>query len=448
MNKNNVDVNNIKKYMVKTYGCQMNEHDSEKISWVLEGMGYILTDNIEDCDLVIYNTCAVRKSAEDKVLGKLGELKAQKRLNPNLILAVCGCMMQREEVVEIIRTKYRQVDIIFGTNNIHKIPQLINNHLKTGKTIIDIVEDTREINEDINSNRKYDFKAFINIMHGCNNFCTYCIVPYTRGRELSRDPNNILDEIKNLAKNGCKEVTLLGQNVNSYGKTLEENYSFPDLLKDINLIDGIEIIRFMTSHPKDISDELIASYGKLDKLSKHLHLPVQSGSNRVLKRMNRRYTKESYLTAIEKIKKISPDISITTDIIVGFPGETEEDFENTLELVKEVKFDSAYTFLYSVREGTPAATMEDQIPDKVKHSRFQRLLDILHDLALESNQKMLNTTLSVLVEEESEKYEDTLNGRTSGGKLIHFKGNKRLIGNIVNVKIDNVNTFSLEGTVI
>lgn len=448
MEQINIDENNVKKYMVKTYGCQMNEHDSEKISWILEGMGYVLTDNIEKCDLVIYNTCAVRKSAEDKVLGKLGELKAQKRLNPDLILAVCGCMMQREEVVEIIRTKYRQVDIIFGTNNIHKIPQLINNHLKTGKTIIDVVEDTREINEEIDANRKHDFKAFINIMHGCNNFCTYCIVPYTRGRELSREPKKILDEIKSLAENGCKEVTLLGQNVNSYGKTLEEDYSFPHLLKDINSIDGIEIIRFMTSHPKDISDELIASYGKLDKLSKHLHLPVQSGSNKVLKQMNRKYTKESYLTAIEKIRKINPDISITTDIIVGFPGETEEDFQETLDLVKEVKFDSAYTFLYSIREGTPAATMEDQISDKVKHNRFQRLLDILHELALESNEKMLNTTISVLVEEESEKYEDTLNGRTSGGKLIHFKGNKRLIGNIVKVKVDNVNTFSLEGTVI
>nr|WP_300004493.1 tRNA (N6-isopentenyl adenosine(37)-C2)-methylthiotransferase MiaB [Tissierella sp.] len=448
MKDNNTNIDNAKKYMVQTYGCQMNEHDSEKISWVLEGMGYVLTNDIGDCDLVIYNTCAVRKSAEDKVLGKLGELKAQKRIKPEMILAVCGCMMQREEIVEIIRTKYRQVDIIFGTNNIHKLPELIIDHLETGKTVIDIVEDTREINEDIDANRTHSFKAYINIMHGCNNFCTYCIVPYTRGRELSREPEKILEEIKSLAESGCKEVTLLGQNVNSYGKTLEEDYSFPDLLRDIDLIDGIEIIRFMTSHPKDISDELIASYGKLNKLSNHLHLPVQSGSNRILEKMNRKYTRESYLTAIKKIREVNPDISITTDIIVGFPGETEEDFEETLELVKEVGYDSAYTFLYSIREGTPAATMDDQVPDKVKHVRFQRLLDILHVLALESNQKMIDKTISVLAEEESRKYEDTLNGRTSEGKLIHFKASRRLIGHIVNVKVDKVNTFSLEGTVI
>ncbi|OLS03964.1 tRNA (N6-isopentenyl adenosine(37)-C2)-methylthiotransferase MiaB [Tissierella creatinophila] len=445
-NNNNTD--KIKKYIVQTYGCQMNEHDSEKISWILEAMGYVLTDDIKECDLIIYNTCAVRKSAEDKVFGKLGELKQEKRKNPDLILAVCGCMMQRQEVVDIITSKYRQVDIIFGTNNIHKLPELVNTHLNTGKTIIDIVEDTKQINENIDANRKYDFKAFVNIMHGCNNFCTYCIVPFTRGREVSRAPQNILEEIKGLADNGCKEVTLLGQNVNSYGKTLEKKYSFPDLLRDINQIDGIERIRFMTSHPKDISDELIDSYGKLDKLCNHLHLPVQSGSNKVLNLMNRKYTKEDYLNVIDKIRKINPDISITTDIIVGFPGEKEEDFEETLNLVKKVKFDSAYTFLYSIREGTPAAKMEDQIPDKIKHNRFQKLLDVLHEIGLKENESLLNKEVSVLVEEISKNHEDTLSGRTSSGKLVHFKGSKRLIGNIVNVKVDNVNTFTLEGTVI
>ena len=448
MKQNNNNIDKSKKYMVQTYGCQMNEHDSEKISWILEEMGYILTDNIKKCDLIIYNTCAVRKSAENKVFGKLGELKREKRNNPDLILIVCGCMMQRQEIVDIITSKYRQVDVIFGTNNIHKLPELVNNHLKTGKTVIDIVEDTKEINEDINANRNYDFKAFVNIMHGCNNFCTYCIVPYTRGREVSRNPKNILEEIKGLANNGCKEVTLLGQNVNSYGKTLENKYSFPDLLRDINIIDGIERIRFMTSHPKDISDELIGSYGKLDKLCNHLHLPVQSGSDRVLNLMNRKYTRQDYLNTIKKIRRINSNISITTDIIVGFPGETEEDFEETLNLVREVKFDSAYTFLYSIREGTPAAKMDDQVPDKIKHKRFQRLLDVLHETGLKENENFLNKEVSVLVEDISKSDEDTLSGRTSSGKLVHFKGSKRLIGNIVNVKIKSVNTFSLEGTVI
>ena len=436
-----------KKYMVQTYGCQMNEHDSEKISWVLEEMGYILTDKIKDCDLVIYNTCAIRKSAEDKVFGKLGELKREKRENPDLILAVCGCMMQRKEVVDIVKSKYSQVDIIFGTNNIQKLPQLINNYLKTGSTVIDIVEDTREIDESIDANRKYSFKAYVNIIHGCNNFCTYCIVPYTRGRESSREPSNILEEIEALAKNGCKEITLLGQNVNSYGKTLEEDYSFPDLLKDINDIEGIERIRFMTSHPKDISDDLIDCYGNLDKLCDHLHLPIQSGSNRLLKLMNRKYTKEDYLNAIEKVRKINPNISITTDIIVGFPGETEEDFEETLDLVRRVRFDSAYTFIYSVREGTPAAKMEDQIPDKLKHKRFQKLIDLLNEIGLEKNESLLDKTVSVLVEDKSKNDEDRFNGRTTSAKLVHFKGKEDLIGKIVNVKIDSVKTFTLEGTI-
>lgn len=440
--------NVIKKYMVQTYGCQMNEHDSEKISWILEEMGYIWTDNIKECDLIIYNTCAIRKSAEDKVLGKLGELKREKRENPNLILAVCGCMMQRQEIIDIITSKYRQVDIIFGTNNIQKLPQLINNHLKSGKTIIDIVEDTREIDESLDANRKYDFKAYVNIIHGCNNFCTYCIVPYTRGRELSRQPESILEEIENLAKNGCKEVTLLGQNVNSYGKTLDRAYSFPDLLEDINKIDGIERLRFMTSHPKDISDELIACFGKLDKLCDHLHLPVQSGSNRILKLMNRKYTREDYLNSINKVRQVNPNISITTDIIVGFPGESEEDFQETLDLIKTVKFDSAYTFLYSIREGTPAATMENQVLDKIKHNRFQRLLDMMSQVGLKENKGELNEVVSVLVEEKSKNHEDVFNGRTTSGKLVHFKGDNSLIGSIVNVKIDNIKTFTLEGTLI
>lgn len=437
-----------KKYLIKTYGCQMNEHDSEKISWILERMNYIETENIEEADFIIYNTCLVRENAEFKVYGNLGSLKQLKREKPDLMIAVCGCMMQREEVRKVILSKHRHVDIIFGTHNIHKLPQLINNHMKTGETIVDILEDGREIIEDINSNRKYSYKAFVNIMYGCNNFCTYCIVPYTRGRENSREPENIIKEIEELAKNGCKEVTLLGQNVNSYGKNLQRNYNFTDLLKDINKIDGIERIRFMTSHPKDLSDDLINCYATLDKLCPHLHLPVQSGSNKVLKEMNRNYTKEDYLKIIGKLKEAVPEIAITTDIIIGFPGETDEDFNETLDLVKEVKFDSAFTFLYSIREGTKAAKMENQIDEKLKHIRFERLTDTLNEIALGINQKLLGKTLEVLVEEISKNNAEVLTGRTRTNKLVHFKGGKELIGSLVNIKIENVKTFTLEGSII
>jgi tRNA-2-methylthio-N6-dimethylallyladenosine synthase len=437
-----------KTYLIKTYGCQMNEHDSEKISWILGNMGYRETEDMDEADFIIYNTCLVRENAELKVYGNLGALKQLKRQKPDLMIAVCGCMMQREDVRNVILSKHKHVDIIFGTHNIHKLPQLINNHLQTGETIVDIFEDGREIVEDINSNRKYEYKAFVNIMYGCNNFCTYCIVPYTRGREMSREPENIIKEIEDLAQNGCKEITLLGQNVNSYGKSLKTNYGFTDLLKDINKIEGIERIRFMTSHPKDLSDELIECYATLDKLCGHLHLPVQSGSNKVLKEMNRKYSREDYLEIINKLKKSVPNISITTDIIIGFPGESDDDFNQTLELVKEVKYDSAFTFLYSIREGTKAANMENQIDDKIKHDRFQRLTNTLNEIALELNQKLIGETLEVLVEEVSKNNPDVLTGRSRTNKLIHFKGEESLIGSIVNVKIDNVKTFTLEGKLV
>jgi len=438
----------MKKYIIQTYGCQMNEHDSEKISWILDGMGYEITDNREECDLIIFNTCAVRKSAEERVFGQLGELKHLKRKNPNLLLAVCGCMMQREDIREVVLSKYRHVDLIFGTNNIHKLPQLIRRHLESGKIIVDINEENREIEESIDANRKYSFKAFVNIMYGCNNFCTYCIVPYTRGRERSREPDNILEEIRILAQNGCKEVTLLGQNVNSYGKTLDRDYTFADLLREVNEIKGIERIRFMTSHPKDISDDLIECFGSLGKLCEQLHLPIQSGSNSILKKMNRKYTREDYLNIVGKIRKTNPDIVITTDLIVGFPGETEEDFQDTLDLVKEVKYDSAFTFLYSIREGTQAANMENQIPDNVKHERFQRLMDELNKIGLDKNEKYLGKNVEVLVEEVSKNDEKTLNGRTRNGKLVHFPGTKDLIGSIIKVKIERVKTFTMEGIVV
>lgn len=357
-------------------------------------------------------------------------------------------MMQREEVRDVVLKKYRHVDIIFGTNNIHKLPQLISRYMESGKTIVDIVEENREIEEDIDANRKFSYKAFVNIMYGCNNFCTYCIVPYTRGRERSREPEQIIKEIQELAQNGCKEVTLLGQNVNSYGKTLDRDYKFSDLLRAVNDIEGIERIRFMTSHPKDLSDDLIESYGTLDKLCNHLHLPIQSGSDRILKLMNRKYNSSDYLNIIEKIRAVSPDVAITTDIIVGFPGETDEDFNETLELIKKVKYDAAYTFLYSVREGTKAAEMEEHISDKVKHERFQKLLDTLYPIGLEQNEKLIGKTLKVLVEEVSKNNDKMLNGRTESGKLVHFNGKEEMIGSLVDVKINSAKTFTLEGTLI
>ncbi len=440
--------NKQKYYHIITYGCQMNEHDSEKISWLLEDLGYVWTDTKENSDFIVYNTCLVRENAELKVYGQLGALKGLKRQNPDLIIALCGCMMQREEIREIILSKYKHVDIIFGTNNIHKLPQLIHRYEQTGDTIVDIIEDSREIVEDINANRMYSYKAFVNIMYGCNNFCTYCIVPYTRGREKSREPKNIINEIKELTSKGYKEITLLGQNVNSYGKTLNYNYSFAKLLREINKIEGLERIRFMTSHPKDLSDELIEAMASLDKVCEHLHLPVQSGSNKILKAMNRKYTREEYLLLIDKIRKAIPDIAISTDIIVGFPGEREEDFEETLDLVKEVRYDSAFTFLYSIREGTIAANMENQVPDEIKHNRFQKLLDTLYPIFYEKNLNYENKIVEVLVEEVSKNDPNMLTGRTRTGKLIHFKGNRELIGQLVDVRIDKIKTFTLEGCLV
>jgi len=437
-----------KKYMIVTYGCQMNEHDSEKMSWLLENMGYEPTENKEESDIIIYNTCIVRENAELKVYGQLGALKDLKNKKPDLIIAVCGCMMQTETARNVVLNKYKHVDIIFGTSSIHKLPQLIDRHNQTGETIVDVEEENREIVENISANRKYSFKAFVDIMYGCNNFCTYCIVPYTRGRERSRDPKNIIREIEKLAQDGCKEVTLLGQNVNSYGKTFDYNFTFADLLREVNKINGIERIRFMTSHPKDLSDDLIRAMAELDKVCEQLHLPVQSGSSKILKSMNRKYTKEDYLRLVEKIRKAIPDIAITTDIIVGFPGETEEDFEETLDLVKKVRYDSAFTFLYSKREGTIAAKKEDQVPEEIKHERFQRLLDTLYPIFYEKNTKYANKVVEVLVEEISKTNREVLSGRTRTGKLVHFKGDESLIGKFVNVKITEPKTFTLEGFII
>ncbi len=434
-----------KNYYIKTYGCQMNENDSEKIAGILESLDYSKADSISNADIIIYNTCLIRKNAENKVYGNLGSLKSEKEKNPDLTIAVCGCMPQLEYVRETIKEKYKHVDIVFGTHNIYELPNLLKLHNKSEETIISVLDDSNDIVEDIAIKRKYRFKSFINIMHGCNNFCSYCIVPYTRGREKSREVNNIIDEIKKLANNGCKEFTLLGQNVNSYGKTLKNRISFANLLYKVNNIDGVKRIRFMTSHPKDLSDELIYAIRDCENVCEHIHLPLQSGSNQILKLMNRKYTREKYISIVNTIKREIPNASITTDIIVGFPNETEKDFVDTLEMVKKVGFDSAFTFLYSTRKGTPAAKMENQIPDDIKRNRFKRLLDTLYPINLEKNRELVNKTYKILVEGTSKNDNSMLTGRTRTNKLVHFKGDRELIGEIVDVKINEAKTWSLTG---
>ena len=434
-----------KTYHILTYGCQMNEHDSEKISGMLTSIGYVESDDDKKADLVIFNTCLIRENAELKVFGKLGEVKGLKRDNPDMLVAVCGCMMQNQETREKVLKKFSFVDIIFGTNTIHELPVLIYNSEINKRKSVDIVDNSELIFEDMPKQRKFKYKALVNITYGCNNFCTYCVVPYVRGREKSREPNDIIEEIKTLAQDGCKEVTLLGQNVNSYGSNLENKFTFANLLYEINKIDGIERIRFMTSHPKDLTDDLINAIKECDKVCNHVHLPVQAGSNDVLHRMNRKYTKEHYLNLVEKLKAAVPEIAITTDIIVGFPGETEEDFQETIEIVKKAEYDSAFTFLYSVREGTKAAAMDNQVPDSVKHERFDKLLDVLYPIVLEKNQQCIGKTYSVLVESADD---GKLTGRTEHFRLVHFKGDESLIGEIVNVKITNVKTFHMEGELV
>lgn len=364
------------KYIIQTFGCQMNEHDSEKLCAMLDSMGYEQGMMVDECDLIIYNTCAVRENAELKVFGNLGHLKLAKRKNPDLKIAVCGCMMQQPHVVKEIKSKYKHVDLVFGTHNLYKFPELLTKSIESENILVDVWDVDGEVVEGLKSNRKFELKAFVNIMYGCNNFCTYCIVPYTRGRERSRTPEDILNEIKELVANGTKEVTLLGQNVDSYGKTLDNPMTFAELLREVNNVEGIERIRFMTSHPKDISDEVIYAIRDCDKVCEFLHLPVQCGSSSLLKVMNRHYTKEQYLEIIEKAKKEVPDIAFSTDLMIGFPGETEEDLLDTIDVVEKVRYDSAFTFIYSKRKGTPAAEMENQIPEDVKHERFNRVLSL------------------------------------------------------------------------
>ena len=434
-----------KTFKISTYGCQMNENDSEKISGMLRELGYQPTQEDEKAGIIILNTCSVRENANDKVFGHLGYYKKIKEKNPDMILTICGCMMQQENIVDEIRKKYKHVDLIFATHNLHLFPELLSNFLEKQEMIIDIWKDGDKIVEDIPMERKYPFKAYVSIMHGCNNFCSYCIVPYTRGRERSREPESIIKEVQNLAETGCKEVTLLGQNVNSYGKTLKEPISFAKLLKILCKVEGVERIRFMTSHPKDLSNELIETIKEEKKVANHIHLPCQSGNSRILHAMNRKYTKEDYISLINRIKEAISDIAISTDIIVGFPGETEEEFLDTLDLVKKCEFDSSFTFLYSVRKGTPAEKMEEQICEEVKHERLNRLLEVQNDISKKKNLVYENKIVDVLVEGKSKNNPDKLTGRTETNKLVNFTGDSKAIGTIVKVKITKAKSFSLDG---
>lgn len=432
-------------FCVNTFGCQMNARDSEKLIGILEQIGYVKKET-EDADFVIYNTCTVRENANNKVYGRLGYLHSQKKKNPDMMIGLCGCMMQEPEVVEKIRTSYRFVDLVFGTHNIYKFAELIVAAFESKGMIVDIWKDTDKIVEDLPVERKYTFKSGVNIMFGCNNFCSYCIVPYVRGRERSRDPKDIIREIERLVADGVVEVMLLGQNVNSYGKNLEHPMTFAQLLEEVEKIDGLERIRFMTSHPKDLSDELIEVLGKSKKICKHLHLPLQSGSSRILKEMNRHYTKEQYLELVKKIRAAVPDIALTTDIIVGFPGETEEDFLETMEVVKEVQYDSAFTFIYSKRTGTPAATKEDQVSPEVVKDRFDQLLHVVQEIGSQKAGALQGTVQKVLIEEINAQDEHLVTGRLSNNSVVHVPGGADLIGKIVNVSLDECKGFYYLGT--
>ena len=437
-----------KKYSISTFGCQMNENDSERLSGMLAEMGYEETDRQEESDFIIFNTCCVRENAELKVYGHLGRLKKLKEEKPELLIAVCGCMMQQSDVVDHIKKSYRHVDLVFGTHNLFRFPELTYTAMMEKAPVIAVSEEEGTIAEGLPIERKDGVKAWVTIMYGCNNFCSYCIVPYVRGRERSRIKEDILDEIRLLGHQGYKEVTLLGQNVNSYGKDREDGIDFSRLLHEVNAVEGIERIRFMTSHPKDLSDDLIRAMKECPKVCEHLHLPIQSGSNRILKEMNRKYTREHYLELVSKIREAMPGIALTTDIIVGFPGETEEDFLDTLDLMKKVRFDTAYTFLYSVRKGTPAAEKTDRVPEEVKKERFDRLLALQNAVSRQINDPLLGAELEVLVEGVSRNNIHTFSGRTRTNKIVNFNGNSGLIGRLVRVRIEKVQTWSLEGTLI
>ncbi len=437
----------MKTYNIITYGCQMNEHDSENIAGILEAMGYIHEEDAFKADVVVINTCSVRENADKRFFGVLGQFKKVRTKNPDFVLCVCGCMPQQPRIVEKINKQFSWVDVVFGTQNIAQFPELLEKRIKTGKKQRSIIDNNPVIDEnEMKPKRMYKHKALVNITYGCNNFCTYCIVPYTRGREKSRVMSEVVREIECLAQDGVREVMLLGQNVDSYRDPA--GHDFADLIHAVNDIEGIERIRFMTSHPKDISDKMIGCFKTCSKLCHNIHLPLQSGSDRVLKRMNRHYDTARYLEIIDKLRTACPDVTISTDIIVGFPGETEEDFEGTLEMARKVRYDSAFTFIYSPREGTPAAKFEDQIPEDITHERFDRLVDVMNTISLEKNLEYRDRIYDVLVEGVSKNADDAYAGRTDGFKLVNFTSDKKpeeIIGTTVRVKITESKTFSLEG---
>ncbi|MGE5676969.1 MAG: tRNA (N6-isopentenyl adenosine(37)-C2)-methylthiotransferase MiaB [Pseudomonadota bacterium] len=437
------------KYMhIITFGCQQNNSDSEKIKGMLAEMGYVHTEHKEQADLIIINTCCVRENAELKLYGNIGALKQLKSENPGLIIAVCGCMMQQEHAVAMIKKKYRHVDLIFGTHNVYKLPELLERSMDEKYTLIDILNTESSIIEDIPVLRDETFKAWVTIMYGCNNFCSYCIVPHVRGRERSRRPEDIVKEIEGLAKEGCKEVTLLGQNVNSYGKDLDIGVDFADLIRMVNEIDGIERIRFMTSHPKDISDKLIYAMRDSKKVCEQLHLPFQAGSDEILRRMNRKYTKEEYLRKVNMAKQEIPGLALSTDVIVGFPGETDEDFEETLDVLRQVEFDQIFMFIYSRRIGTPAAEMEDPFSYEDKHRNFERLVQLQNEISHKANEAYLGKTVEVLVEGFSKNDPSKYTGRTRTGKVVNFSGTEGITGKLVLVRINEAHSWFLNGEMV
>lgn len=444
-NLNNLGCN--KKYFIKTYGCQMNEHDSENIKALLEEMGFKETFDMEDADLILLNTCAIRENAHNKVFGMIGRIKTIKEKKPHVIAGICGCMAQEESVVNEILNKYKHINIVFGTHNIYQLPEILNNAIVKCEREIEVMSYEGDIVEHMPVKRDSKYKAWVNIMYGCDKFCTYCIVPYTRGKQRSRRHEDILEEVKDLVKEGYKEVTLLGQNVNAYGKDLSDGYTMENLLEDTAKT-GIERIRFVTSHPWDFTDGMIDVIAKYGNVMPYIHLPIQSGSNKILKLMGRRYTKESYLTLFKKIKEKIPNCSVTTDIIVAFPGETEEDFQDTLDVVNECKYDSAFTFIFSPRVGTPAARMENNLSEEVKSERLQRLNELVNKYSKEANDRYLGKIVPVLLEGVSEKDDECLMGYTDTMKLVNVKCDKKLIGNIVNVKITDVKTWSMDGEIV
>lgn len=435
-----------KKYYILTYGCQMNVHDSENISAIMENMGYISTDQMDDANVIILNTCAIRENAHNKVMGMLGRIKHLKETRKDIITIFCGCMAQEENVAKTLKEKYKWVDIVMGTHNIHKLPQYLEEIMEDGNQEFEVYSIEGDVIEGLPVKRDSKYKAWVNIMYGCDKFCTYCIVPYTRGKQRSRMPEDIIEEVKDLIKEGYLEVTLLGQNVNAYGKDLDINYGMKNLLEDVAKT-GIPRVRFVTSHPWDFTEDMIKVISKYENIMPYIHLPIQSGSDRILAKMNRRYTKEEYINLFKTIKKYIPNCSISTDIIVGFPGETKEDFQDTLDVVKKLKYDLAYTFIYSKREGTPASSMPDSVSSAEKKERLQTLNELINKYAKENNLKYQDEVVDVLIEGHSDKF-DNLMGYTDTMKLVNIKGDKKYIGKIVKVKITDVKTWSLDGEII